>query len=188
MASHAFRRLLYEEHHPYSRPSDGSADSVKLIQRQQLLEYWQKTFGPRDMVLIVVGAVHAEAVFDLIQQAFGDWQNSDQPPHYDLPNAVKPEVRQVEHVPMRDKSQTDLILGVLGPSRFDSDWEAATLANNILGVFGMYGRIGAEVREKRGMAYYSYSGLDGGLGPGPWKVLAGVKPGKLGSGDRSDPR
>jgi hypothetical protein len=40
----------------------------------------------------------------------------------------------------------------------------------------MYGRIGAEVREKRGLAYYSFSRLDGGLGPGSWRVVAGVNP------------
>jgi len=40
----------------------------------------------------------------------------------------------------------------------------------------MYGRIGAQVREKHGMAYYSFSRLEGGLGPGAWRVIAGVNP------------
>ena len=50
------------------------------------------------------------------------------------------------------------------------------IGNNILGVFGMYGRIGDAVREAEGLAYYSMSTLSGGLGPGPWMVVAGVNP------------
>jgi zinc protease len=40
----------------------------------------------------------------------------------------------------------------------------------------MMGRIGDVVREQSGMAYYAYSRLDGGLGPGAWSIAAGVNP------------
>ncbi len=32
------------------------------------------------------------------------------------------------------------------------------------------------VREKHGLAYYAYSQVTGGLGPGPWQIVAGVNP------------
>jgi zinc protease len=38
----------------------------------------------------------------------------------------------------------------------------------------MMGRIGQNVREKQGMAYYAYSDLRAGLLAGPWWVKAGV--------------
>jgi zinc protease len=38
------------------------------------------------------------------------------------------------------------------------------------------GRLGTNVRDKQGLAYYAYSQLRGGLGPGPWMVSAGVNP------------
>jgi predicted Zn-dependent peptidase len=50
------------------------------------------------------------------------------------------------------------------------------LGNSILGQFGMYGRIGDVVREQAGLAYYAYSSLAGGPGPGPWSISAGVDP------------
>lgn len=53
---------------------------------------------------------------------------------------------------------------------------AASLGNNILGQFGMMGRIGDAVREKAGLAYYAYSSLHAGVGPGSWEVSAGVNP------------
>jgi zinc protease len=43
----------------------------------------------------------------------------------------------------------------------------------------MMGRIGESVREKAGLAYYAYSQLSGGMGPGPWYVSAGVDPQKV---------
>ena len=50
---------------------------------------------------------------------------------------------------------------------------------NALGQFGMMGRIGESVREKAGLAYYAYSSLNAGIGPGSWEVNAGVNPGNV---------
>jgi zinc protease len=79
-------------------------------------------------------------------------------------------------VDLPGKSQSDLVLGFVGPNRSAPDYLDARMANSILGVFGLYGRLGARVREKGGMAYYSYSQLEGGLGPGAWQVIAGLDP------------
>ena len=40
----------------------------------------------------------------------------------------------------------------------------------------MMGRVGKSVREESGLAYYAYSNLSSGLGPGAWTVSAGVNP------------
>ncbi len=44
----------------------------------------------------------------------------------------------------------------------------------------MMGRIGNVVREKSGLAYYAYSSLSAGVGPGAWTVSAGVNPFNVG--------
>jgi zinc protease len=43
----------------------------------------------------------------------------------------------------------------------------------------MMGRIGDHVRDELGLAYYAYTSLDAGLGPGPWSAIAGVTPDKV---------
>jgi zinc protease len=43
----------------------------------------------------------------------------------------------------------------------------------------MAGRIGDVVREKSGLAYYAYSSLNAGIGPGSWEVSAGVNAGNV---------
>ena len=77
---------------------------------------------------------------------------------------------------MPDKYQSDIALGRPGPTRAAPDYLPAMLMNTVLGVFGMMGRIGKNVREAQGLAYYAYSSLQGGLGPGAWLAAAGVAP------------
>ena len=68
------------------------------------------------------------------------------------------------------------MLGAAGPPRLTPGYYAAALGNNILGRFGMMGRIGEAVREQSGLAYYAASSLSSGVGPGPWYVSAGTAP------------
>ena len=48
--------------------------------------------------------------------------------------------------------------------------------NNILGQFGLGGRLAENIRERQGMAYYAFSAFDPSLGPGPLVIRAGVDP------------
>ncbi len=176
VAGHIFRQLVYPPEHPYSRQTDGQIETITAITRDDLLDFHQRHYGPRGMLLVVVGAVDTASVIEWVEDRFGDWNNPDQPGTPDLPDVPAPHSVRAQTRIMSGKSQADIVLGFPGPSRLADDWQAANLANSILGVFGMYGRIGAEVREKRGLAYYSFSRLDGGLGPGSWRVVAGVNP------------
>lgn len=175
VAGLVFDQLLYPNH-PYSRPPDGYPETVQAIQRRDLQEFHQRHFGPRGLVIAVVGAVEPQQAIDLVAQALGDWQNEQQPLPPSLPPvAPLPQLsRQDSTLP--GKVQADLLIGAAGPERLSPDFMAAALGNNILGQFGMMGRIGESVRERAGLAYYAGSHLSGGLGPGPWEVAAGVAP------------
>jgi len=78
--------------------------------------------------------------------------------------------------PVQGKTQSDIVLGWPGLARNDPDYMKARLANTILGVFGMMGRLGDNVRDQQGLAYYVYSQLEAGMGAGPWLAIAGVNP------------
>lgn len=83
---------------------------------------------------------------------------------------------------LQDKSQSSIVLGWPGPSRLDPDFMPCFIANTVLGVFGMYGRLGSRIREDNGLAYYVYSKLTGGSGPGPWRMLGGFAPSNVSAG------
>jgi zinc protease len=176
MSGRLFRELIYPLEHPYRWQTDGETDTITAITRDQLVDFRQHYFGPQGMMIVIVGAVKAEEAIRLVADYLGDWTNPDQVALPELPPLSPMETVRKQTLAMPGKSQNDVVLGAIGPSRFAEDWHAANLANNILGVFGMYGRIGAVVREKNGMAYYSYSRIDGGMGPGAWRVVAGVDP------------
>jgi zinc protease len=46
--------------------------------------------------------------------------------------------------------------------------------NTVLGQYGIGGRIGDDVRERQGLAYYAFSSFDPHVVPGPLLVRAGV--------------
>lgn len=178
MASLLFDQILYPGH-PYSRPEDGYPETVQAITLQDLREFHRRHYGPRGMLLVVVGAVEAGQAVDLAARSLGEWRNPQQPAPIALPPApILTSLRQ-ERVTVNGKSQADVLLGAVGPERMAPDYTAAAIGNSILGQFGMMGRIGEAVREKAGLAYYAFSSLNAGVGPGPWQIAAGVAPGNV---------
>lgn len=175
MASLTLDKIIYKDH-PYSRPDDGYPETISEIQQTEIAAFHQKYFGPRNMVIVVVGAVDPQQVIEKIDGYLGDWNNPLQPDPPKLSSLQRLEKTIIEKCPIFGKSQSDIMIGVPGPERRSQDFLAAALGNNILGQFGMFGRIGEVVREREGLAYYAYSSLNGGIGPGPWSVSAGVDP------------
>jgi zinc protease len=128
------------------------------------------------MIVVVVGGVDPQKAVDKVAAVLGDWSNPEQPETPPLPPLPEPAEPLERKVTIPGKSQADLVLGAAGPERRSPDWMPAILGNSVLGQFGMMGRIGDAVREKAGLAYYSYSNISGGIGPGPWSATAGVDP------------
>jgi len=173
MASLIFDQLLYDGH-PYSRPDEGWPETVQAITLDDLTEFHRKYYGPRGMVIAVVGAVQPEKAAEEVERMLGSWQNEAQEDAPELP-AFKPPTKTVQrHHAIPGKSQSDIVMGTHGPKRSDPEYMSVSLGNNILGQFGLMGRIGDVVREQSGLAYYAHSNLSTGVGPGAWYVSAGV--------------
>lgn len=175
VASQNFYELAYRDH-PYAIDDDGYPETIRAITRDDLINFHTTHYGPRGMILVIVGGVPADQAYASVERHFADWSNPAQPPLPTLPSLKPIEGTIEKRAPMPGKIQSDLILGVPGLPRSDPDYLPALVGNNVLGRFGMMGRIGDAVREQEGLAYYSYSALHGGLGPGPWEVAAGVNP------------
>ena len=175
-ASKAMREALYPPTHPYHFGTSGSEDSIGTISADAMADFHRQHFGPRGMILVIVGAVAASEAVKLAGDCFGNWQNANQPAvkNADQSPVGAAERRQLVFVP--GKTQSDISMGSIGPARKADDFLPAQLANSVLGEFGMMGRIGKSVREQKGLAYYAYSRLGSGHGPDPWTVSAGVNP------------
>ena len=179
MAAMEFDALLFPDH-PYGRPEDGFVETIQSITRSDIVKFHQENYGPANMVVVVVGAVQPQQVFEMIEANFGDWQPLvvSQAPNLSVIHPPKETFRR--HVNIPGKSQSDLVIGTLGPKRNAPEYLAASLGNSILGQFGMMGRIGDSVREKAGLAYYASTSLNAWIENGSWEVSAGVNPENLG--------
>ncbi|MBN2046017.1 MAG: insulinase family protein [Anaerolineales bacterium] len=174
-AGMAFDELVYPAH-PYGRPDEGYRDTVKRIRRRDLLQFHRKHYGPKGMVISIIGGIDPEKAVSLVEAALGEWRNPQQAAPPDLPEWQPLRQREDRRIPMEGKSQADLVIGTAGPPRSSDDFIPAAVGNQILGNFGMMGRLGEKLREEAGLAYYVYSGLGTSVGPGAWFAAAGVAP------------
>lgn len=175
--------LLYGNGHPYGRPPKGTIVSVERIDRAALVEFHQAQFVPKSLVVSIVGAVGAEQAIARAARAFGSWQRpsrstapvaSREDEAIDGARTARPATRQVSVTSMMSKSQADIAYGFVTIRRTDPAYYAWWVMNTILGQYGLGGRLGENIRERQGMAYYAYSAFDPHVIPGPLMVRAGV--------------
>ncbi|MCL4834527.1 MAG: insulinase family protein [Caldilineaceae bacterium] len=173
VAFRRFHELLYGDH-PYGRPSSGYPETIQAISREDLIAFHRDNYGPQGAIVVISGDISAQAAEKLIVAHLGDWAGSS--PSQELPPILAQTAIRQEFVTLPGKVQSDILIGSLAIARSHPDYFAVQVANNILGQFGLMGRLGEVVREEQGLAYYSYSTLDTDIGPGPWLAAAGVNP------------
>lgn len=174
-AHRLFYELAYPKAHPYHWSQLGYEETIQRITRDDLVAFHERYMAPQGMVLVIVGGIKAEDAAQIATDVFGTWDHH-RPERSALPEVPALTERREKHVTIADKSQSSLVLGWPGPERRHEDFIPCFVANTVLGIFGMYGRLGKRVREENGLAYYVYSKLSGGTGPGPWRILGGFDP------------
>jgi zinc protease len=172
MAVDAMMAALYPMH-PYSRKVRGTVSSVEGLGRSDLLAFHDQWFAPSELTVVVVGDVTAAAAIDAVSRASGEW-SAGPPLRAEVPGGEPASDRQLVTVPMMNKAQTDVAYGFIGVRRSDPDYIGISVMNNALGQYAIGGRLGDSIRERQGMAYYVFSALEAGLGPGPLLIRAGV--------------
>lgn len=176
VANLRFYEALFGRQHAYGRSTSGYHETIKPLGRRDVQTFYQNFYTPSQGVLVVTGDVEAQAVIDLLANKLGDWQGPAAERAMVAPPAVVGATPGRVAVPMADKVQADIVLGVAAIERSHPDFYALRVANSILGQFGLMGRLGARVREEQGLAYYAYSSLGADLVGGVWTAAAGVSP------------
>jgi zinc protease len=167
--------LLYTRSHPYGRPVKGTASAVERMTQQELVGFHDSFVVPATLSLVVVGDVPAERVVERAAIEFGGWDGPAPPPS-EVQHSPPRVVRRRRVISMPGKSQADIVYGFTGVRRLDPRFHAYWMMNNVLGQFGLGGRLADNIRERQGMAYYAFSTLDTLAGEAPLLVRAGVDP------------
>ncbi len=172
-----FNEMIFGNH-PYGLPTSGYIETIQEISRDDVVAFHQNHYRPNQAIIVVSGDVDPDAVVALLESHFGSWRPGVEPlpPADTIPPVAGANGIQRKSFDMPGKVQSDVVIGCLAIARTHPDYYAVQVANNILGQFGMMGRLGETVRERQGLAYYSYSALDTDIGIGPWVAFAGVNP------------
>ncbi len=146
------------DNHTYSRPAGGTEESVKAITRDDLRQFVAENLTRDRLYVGVVGKITAEALAPLLDKAFASLPESGKP--FEIP-AVENIAGGELIVLDQDIPQSVALFAQPGIDRDDPDFYAAYVMTHILGGGGFSSRLTEEVREKRGLAYSTYSYLAG---------------------------
>ncbi|ETT27629.1 pitrilysin family protein [Rhodococcus aetherivorans] len=176
----AFLTALYGDH-PIGRPIIGSVESIEAMTRTQLHSFHVRRYTPDRMVVAVAGNVDHDHTVELVRRAFAG--------HLDLDLATTAAPRREGSLRLRttptlsitdrDGEQAHLAVGVRSFGRHDHRRWALSVLNTAVGG-GLSSRLFQEIREKRGLAYSVYSGVDTFADTGAFSVYAGCQPENLG--------
>ncbi|TIW43443.1 MAG: insulinase family protein, partial [Mesorhizobium sp.] len=148
IAQRKWLSAIYGEH-PYSRPDEGTRQSIAAITPQDLGAFHKASFARDGLHVAVVGDIDAATLRRKLDQLFGDLpQKQALAPIAD----TQPKLGQQLEVDY-DLPQTSLQFAYPGVKRSAPDFFAAVLVNDILGGGTFTSRLYEEVREKRGLAY-----------------------------------
>jgi len=141
------QKLMYGEH-PYGFSSLGTEASVSAITRDDLVDFHQKHLRPDQMVVSIAGKISPAKAIALVEEAFGDWQNSQS----NVITTPEPKFQPLLVTHEQDTQQAIVVIGYPAPSVHSPDYAALKIISTYLGN-GLSSRLFVELREKRGLAY-----------------------------------
>jgi zinc protease len=136
--------------HPYSRPINGTVESVPTITVDDLKSYTQRVLARDNLKVAIVGDIDAETAKAMLDRVFGSLPAKAQLAPI---AAISPQGLGRRIVVNLDVPQAVVEFGGAGIARKDPDFMAAYVVNHILGGGSFSSRLYQEVREKRGLAY-----------------------------------
>ena len=160
--------------HPLGRPILGTEETIVKLQREKIIEHYQETFQPSNVIFAASGNVKPEDLLPFLEKHFPP---SAQQPFRREWSAPSPN----QHVILREKrelEQVHLCLGSRGFPQQNDERYAAALFNAVLGG-GMSSRLFQKVREQEGLVYTIASYHNGYLHGGYEAVYAACAPKNL---------
>jgi zinc protease len=163
---------------PYGHPQDGTPASVRGLTSQDLRAFHARYYRPGDAYLAVEGDVSTGQAFQLAEQFFGDWQGSEiekresgvgsRESENQIPGGSDPRPRLMV-IDKPDAVQTEIRVGEPGIARGSSQYDALTVANQVLGGPAT-NRLFNALRTREGLTYGASSKLVCFRSAGIWEI------------------
>jgi zinc protease len=170
-----FQQAIYPENHPFhSFPTE---ESLKNINRDDLVSFYQEHYRPDTTTLAMVGDFDSAQVKASLNEAFGKWQAKGKAPILNVTSVPLPQSQTRLNQVIPGKAEAVTYIGYNGISRKDPRFYAVLVLNQILGGDTLSSRLGTEVRDRQGLTYGIYSAFAAGVNPGPFLIQMQTSPG-----------
>lgn len=170
--------------HPLGRPIGGTPETIRAVPRDAVWEHYRQHYRSETLVVTAAGGVDHDTLAAQVLRALGEGG-------WDLVEGSAPATRRVTGGPQaglerggtrltvtRPTEQANVIVGGVGLTATDPRRFTLSVLNAALGG-GMSSRLFQEIREKRGLAYSTYSFAAGHADTGVFGLYAGCTPAKV---------
>jgi predicted Zn-dependent peptidase len=164
-------RIIFPKDHPYGRDPKGGAERIRRIRRSDLAAFHEERVGAEGLIFAITGDVDRGLVENAVAAPLARFRGEAEPARPTPPPPYKPKHVVID---MPHKSQADVVVGAPAVPRRDDDYYALLLANLLFGRIGLSGRLGKNLRDELGLAYYAYSHLDSRTAAGMWSINVGL--------------
>ncbi len=168
---HEIFTQTYWRGHSLGRPILGTRRTVGSFNRLRLGGYFRRHYTSSNMILAAAGHLEHARVVDIVARGLGDMP-AGEPARTGPPPVAHP------HITHRHKKTLEQVHICLGAPAYPQTHErrfACHILNTVLGG-GMSSRLFQNIREKRGLAYAVFSGLNTFRDAGYLGVYAGTAP------------
>jgi zinc protease len=173
LADEKFSEFLYTDDSRYSKPDEGSAESVVSLSRADIQEFYRSNYNSASTTVVVSGDLPIDSIREWVSDTFRGWPTGS-PRKNSLSANRRARERAVHVVDKPGAPQSELRVGHIGLPRNHPDFFSTLVMNAVLG--GLFGsRINLNLREVHGYTYGASSYYDWRKGPGPFVISTAVE-------------
>jgi predicted Zn-dependent peptidase len=164
---HELFTQAFWEGHPLGRPILGTKESVESLTQERLRHHFTGAYAAENVIISAAGNIEHAAVRDALEKAFGAMPSAGVRQSMAPPSVVPKVV-----IRTKELEQSHICLGTSSYPQNHEGRYASYVLNTILGG-SMSSRLFQNIREKRGLCYSVFSGINAYRDAGSLTVYAG---------------